>query len=93
MENHSNTDSLLAAYRLPGFRARGRVEAYEGKHHPAFVITLIRRQKKRYAAYAARRITVFTTEGGAGRAIWIAAALPFIWISSIAVWPAKCAAA
>jgi hypothetical protein len=88
MENQANNEGLLAAYRIAGFRTRARIDSYEGKHK-AFVITLDRRQKKRCAASAARRITVFMIGGGTGRAIWIAAAAPFIWTSSIAAWPAK----
>jgi hypothetical protein len=44
MENRANKQSLLMAYRVPGFRARARIDSYEVKH-PAFVITLDRRQK------------------------------------------------
>ena len=92
MDNQANKEGLLAAYRVPGFRARARVETYEGKH-PAFVLTLERRQKKRGAACAARRITAFTIEEGTGRAIWTAAERLFISTSTIAVWRAKGAAA
>ena len=44
MENQSNKRPLLAAYRMPGFRTSARIDGYEHTH-PAFVITLVRRQK------------------------------------------------
>jgi hypothetical protein len=83
MENQANQESLLAAYRVSGFRARARVDAYEGKH-PAFVITLERRQKKRCVADAARRSTVSMTGAVAARAILGAADGKFIWTSRCA---------
>jgi hypothetical protein len=92
MENPSTQETFLAAYRVPGFRARARIDSYEDKH-PAFVITLDRRQKKRCAAHVARSITAFTTEGGAARATSIAATAKCIWTSSCAAWPAKGVAA
>jgi hypothetical protein len=92
MENHANTERLLAAYVVPGFRARGRIDSYEDKH-PAFVITLERRQKKRYAACAARRITVSMTENGIAPATLIAVHTKSIWTLNCVAWPAKGAAA
>jgi hypothetical protein len=92
MENEANQESLLAAYRVPGFRARARIDSYEDKH-PAFVITLDRRQKKRCAACAARHITASTIESGIARATSIAATTRCIWTSSCAAWLAKGAAA
>jgi hypothetical protein len=78
MENQANQEALLAAYRVPGFRARARVDSYDGKY-PAFVITLDRRQKKRCAAHAARSVIAFMTNAGAARAILGAAGEKFIW--------------
>jgi len=92
MENRANKQSLLMAYRVPGFRARARIDSYEVKR-PAFVITLDRRQKKRCAAGAARRITVSTTDDGIVLATSIAVIAKSIWISSCGAWPAKGAAA
>ena len=93
MENQANTESLLAAYAVPGFRARTRVEVYEIKKHPAFAITLNRHQKKRCAGFAARRITVSTTANGTALAISIAERTRFIWTLSFAAWTAKGVAA
>jgi hypothetical protein len=92
MENRANKQSLLMAYRVPGFRARARIDSYEVKH-PAFVITLDRRQKKRCAVDAARRITASMTENGIAPATSIAAIAKSIWTSRCGAWPAKGAAA
>ena len=80
MENQANKKTLLAAYRVPGYRARARVDVYEDKH-PAFVITLERRQKKRCVAYAEQSATVSMTGVGDARAILDAAGEKFIWTS------------
>jgi hypothetical protein len=52
MEKEVEKESLLAAYKVPGFRAQARMEVYDIKDHPALVITL------------ERRITAFTTRDG-----------------------------
>jgi hypothetical protein len=44
MGNHANKGSMLAAYRMPGFRARAWIGGNESEP-AAFVITLDRRQK------------------------------------------------
>jgi hypothetical protein len=92
MENHADKQSLLMAYRVPGFRVRARIDSYEVKRL-AFVITLDRHQKKRYAADAARRTTVSMTESGIAPATSIAAIAKSIWTSRCGGWPARGAAA
>jgi len=44
MENQVDKGRMLAAYHVPGFRARARIGVNESEP-PAFVITLDRRQK------------------------------------------------
>ncbi len=78
MENQANKETLLAAYRVPGFRARAQIDSYED-NHAAFVITLDRRQKKRCAAYAGQPATVSMTSVGVGHATLAAADEKFIW--------------
>ncbi len=65
--------SLRDAYKVPGFRVRARIDSYDELEHPAFVVTLDRRSKKRCAADAGRFAAVFTTNAGAGRVILAAA--------------------
>jgi hypothetical protein len=84
MEKHPDKKSLLDAYRVPGFRTRARVGGIDLKA-PVFVITLVRRQKKRFAADAANPVAAFTTTAGIGRAILAAAGERFI---STSRWPA-----
>jgi hypothetical protein len=61
------------AYKVSGFRAQARIDSYDELEHPAFVITLDRRSKKRFAAGAGRFAAAFTTNGGGERAILDAA--------------------
>jgi hypothetical protein len=91
MKNSSN-QTLLAAYRVRGFRTQARVDGYEDNPR-AFVITLARRQKKRRVAVAGRVIAAFMTGAGIAPAISIAATARFISTSSCAAWTAKGAAA
>lgn len=93
MEEEAEKESLLAAYRVPGFRARMRVDVYEIKGRPALAITLERRQKKQCVRAAARRITAFTTSDGSALATLIAERMRRIWISNIGAWRAESAAA
>jgi hypothetical protein len=44
MKIQTSKRGLLAAYRVRGFRARARIDSYEGPSR-VFVITLERRQK------------------------------------------------
>ena len=73
----SNKRTLLAAYQVAGFRASARIEEYEHTP-PAFVITLVRRQKKRYAAGAGRFIAAFTVDEIDACVISIAENAPYI---------------
>ena len=93
MEEQAEKESLLAAYKVPGFRAQARVDVYEIKDRPALAITLERRQKKRCALTAARRITAFTTRDGFAPATLIAERMRSVWILSIGAWRAESAAA
>jgi hypothetical protein len=76
MKNPSEIKSLLDAYRVPGFRTLARVKQDE-KDPTAFALTLVRRQKKRYAADAGRAIAAFMIEGIGARVILIVAVAPF----------------
>jgi hypothetical protein len=93
MEEQAEKESLLAAYKVAGFRAQSRVEVYEIKNRPALAITLERRQKKRCVPAVARHITVITTRDGFVPATLIAGRMRFVWISSTGVWRAGSAAA
>ena len=93
MEEQTEKESLLAAYKVSGFRAQARVDVYEIKDRPALAITLERRQKKRCALTAARRITAFTTRDGFAPATLIAERMRSVWILSIGAWRAGSAAA
>ena len=93
MEEETEKESLLAAYKVPGFRAQARVDVYEVKDRPALAITLERRQKKRCVPAAARRITAFTTKDGFVPATLIAERTRSVWILSIGAWSAESAAA
>jgi hypothetical protein len=91
MENRADTQTLLDAYRTPGFRARAHVDSY-ALEPPAFVITLERRQKKPFAAAAEKLIPASTTGSGAGRAILAAATTKFISTSRCAAFAVRRAA-
>jgi hypothetical protein len=92
MKNPFDTRTLLAAYRVPGFRTQARVDGCE-ENPRAFVITLARRQKKRCAAVAGKAIAAFMTGAGAVPAISIAATAKSISTSRCAAWTARPAAA
>jgi len=74
MERQPDKKTLLDAYRVPGFRARARVDGHE-QEPPAFVITLDRRSKKQCAAGAERDAGASTTNVGAACVILAAAAV------------------
>jgi hypothetical protein len=93
MEEQTEKESLLAAYKVPGFRAQALVDVYEIKDRPALAITLERRQKKRCVPTAARRITAFTTKDGFALATLIAERTRSVWILSVGAWRAGSAAA
>lgn len=84
--------NLRDAYKVSGFRVQARIDSYEELEHPAFVVTLDRRSKKRYAAGAAKSAAAFTTDGGDGRAILAVAIGKSISIFRCAAWPARPAA-
>ncbi len=83
--------SLNALYSFPGFRARSRLKGILGDSH-ARVVTLMRRQKKRCAAHAARLLAASTTARAIKYGMWTRAAHGFTWHSSIAGWIAADAA-
>jgi hypothetical protein len=56
--------TLREAYKVAGFRVRARIESYHEIKHPAFVLTLDRRSKKRRAADAEKCAAVFTANAG-----------------------------
>ena len=70
--------SLRDAYKVSGFRVQARIDSYDELEHPAFVITLDRRSKKRCAAGAGRFAGATTTNAGDGCAILDAAIGRFI---------------
>ena len=61
------------AYKVSGFRVQARIDSYDELEHPAFVVTLDRRSKKRFAAGAGRFAAAFTTNDRGERAILDAA--------------------
>ena len=65
--------NLRDAYKVSGFRVRARIDSYDELAHPAFVITLDRRSKKRCAVDAGRSAAAVTINAGGGRAILAAA--------------------
>jgi hypothetical protein len=65
--------SLRDAYRVSGFHVQARIDSYDELDHPAFVVTLDRRSKKRCAADAGKCAAGFTTSAGDGCAILDAA--------------------
>ena len=77
MKKTDELKSLLDEYRVPGFRTMGRVRQDE-KDPTAFVLTLIRRQKKRYAVAAEKFIAAFTLDESGVPAILIAGSVAFI---------------
>jgi hypothetical protein len=91
MQKRSDKRALLDEYKVPGFKTLARVESCE-EGSVAFVITLVRRQKKRHAAAAERFIAAFMIDGAGVRAIWIAVSVPFISTLNGAAWIARCAA-
>jgi hypothetical protein len=84
--------SLRDAYQVCGFRMKARIDSYEELEHPAFVLTLDRRSKKRCAAGAGRFVAAFTTSGGAGRVTSAAAIGRSISIFLCAAWTVRPAA-
>jgi hypothetical protein len=75
MKKTDELKSLLDEYRMPGFRTLGRVRPDE-RDQTAFALTLIRRQKKQYAASAGKAIAAFMIEGSGACEISIAESAP-----------------
>jgi hypothetical protein len=71
---------LRDLYRFPGFVPLADIQAF-GRDPQGVLLTLRRRQKKRFAAYAARRSFVGTTTGPAMCATWPVAIGAFTWPS------------
>src|ERR1700730_18458573 len=76
-------------YKVSGFRVRARIDSYDELDHPAFVVTLDRRSKKRCAAGAGRFAAAVTTSAGDGRAILAAAIGKSISIFTCTESPAR----
>jgi hypothetical protein len=86
MENGTESDkrhALHHAYAVKGFRTQAKVESYDGKPS-RYVVTLIRRQKKRCAAVAARHATNCMIGGGIAPEIFRVETGKFIWTSRCA---------
>jgi len=75
MKKTDELKSLLDEYRVPGFRTLARVRPDE-KDPAAFALTLVRRQKKRYAVAAERFTGAFTPDESGACAISIAGSGP-----------------
>ena len=84
--------SLNALYSFPCFRARTQLKGILGDSH-ARIVTLIRRQKKRYAVHAASLREASTIARLTKSGIWTPVAYGSIWNLSIAGWIAAGAAA
>ena len=65
----SSIPTLRDAYKVHGFRARGRIDSYDKLKYPAFIITLDRHSKKRSAAGAGRFVAAITIIAGGGLVI------------------------
>jgi hypothetical protein len=77
MKTPDELKTLLDEYRVPGFRTLVRVKQDE-KDPTAFALTLVRRQKKRYAVDAGKAIAAIMIEGSDAHVISIAANIPYI---------------
>lgn len=88
MKNQVTKKALLEAYRVPGFKALARVDGYEHLP-PIFVITLVRRQKKRYAVAAEKDSAVSMIDVGIALATSAVAIARCISTLNGAAWTAK----
>jgi len=86
----SPVKNLRDAYKVEGFRLRAQLDSYDHEP-PAFVLTLVRRSKKRCAAAAENRVAAATTRAGAVRAISAVAIGKSISISKCAASVARLA--
>ena len=77
-------------YSLPGFRAQARL-----KEHPevqgAYIVTLKRRQKKRYVPVALEAFEDSEVVAPTGCETWTPAERRFIWNSNTGAWPVRIA--
>ena len=80
--------TLQDVYRFAGFRSRATLTPHP-KDPGAYVIRLERRQKKRFARSAARRVPAFGTGGGIWFGIWMPGLSASISNSSTAGWIAR----
>ena len=78
MDQQPDKKTLLDAYRVPGYRARSRVDGYDHEP-PALSSRLIGAQKNSVRRDAGRDAAAFTTSAGVGRAILAAEIGMFIW--------------
>ena len=92
MKNPSNKTTLLAAYRVSGFRAQAGI-GKAADEHLSFVITLSRRQKKQYALIAEKVTAAFMTDVYTAPGISIVVATGFISTLNGAAWTVRGAAA
>ena len=83
MEKPLSNASIFDAYRFPGFVTCKHVKEREGDL-TSLVITLTRRQKKRYVARAEKSIAASTTVRRALPAISPAAIAKFIFNTNVA---------
>jgi len=82
--------TLNDLYSFPGFRAHSKLKGMFG-NSPARIVTLVRRQKKRYAAHAARPLVASTIARFIACGTWTLAARASTWNSSIAGYTAESA--
>lgn len=75
MKKPDELKTLLDEYRVPGFKTMARVKPDE-KDPTAFALTLIRRQKKRYAVDAGKATAVSMIEDSGEHVISIAGNAP-----------------
>ena len=92
MKTQPDRKALHDAYRVSGFRTRARVA---GDEHtpPAFVLTLDRRQKKRFAKGVATRTEASMIDAGIAPAISLAGIAKCISPLNGAAWNARPVAA
>jgi len=84
--------TLNDLYSFPGFRARSRLKGMFGDS-PGRIVTLARRQKKRYVPHAARPPEASTIAKRIGSATWTPVERGYTWSSNIAGWTAEDVAA
>lgn len=72
--------TLRDAYKVRGFHVQARIDSYDELKHSAFVVTLDRRSKKRFAVGARKFVAAFTINAGGARAILDAETETFISI-------------